>query len=375
MTGQYAVLLTSSYSRRMLPPVGGLGAEGRRWRRDCRRRRYFFFSLCPDARAQTLGSRERIAAGGVEARHAPDHQSHRTPRQTARRKAKAAANEVTACRRRRRLYVRRRRCAMWPAVRRLSRRTASQMTVSGQDLNNRAVTRPGEILEAAPGLAVVSHADGGKANQYYLRGYNLDHGTDLADLRRRHADQPADPRPRPGLCRSQLADAGNGRQPRHPQRSVLRRCRRFRQRRLACFSICATASIRKSSKRRQAASITTGFSRWDRPNSAAARCSMPARRIPMTGRGRSPDDMQKFSGLLRYSQGTATDGFSASAMAYSNIWNTTEQNAAARDHDRTDRPLRRDRSDRRRQYQPLIRCRRGWRNRMATAHGRPMPIW
>ncbi len=54
------------------------------------------------------------------------------------------------------------------------------MTVSGQDLNNRPVTRPGEILEAAPGLAVVDHADGGKANQYYLRGYNLDHGTDLA---------------------------------------------------------------------------------------------------------------------------------------------------------------------------------------------------
>src|SRR6202044_759507 len=57
---------------------------------------------------------------------------------------------------------------------------ASQMTVSGQDLNQRAVTRPGEILEAAPGLAVVAHADGGKANQYYLRGYSLDHGTDLA---------------------------------------------------------------------------------------------------------------------------------------------------------------------------------------------------
>ena len=57
---------------------------------------------------------------------------------------------------------------------------ASQMTVSGQDLNARPVARPGEILEAAPGLAVVMHADGGKANQYYLRGYNLDHGSDLA---------------------------------------------------------------------------------------------------------------------------------------------------------------------------------------------------
>ena len=57
---------------------------------------------------------------------------------------------------------------------------ASQMTVTGQDLNARPVARPGEILEAVPGLAVVMHADGGKANQYYLRGYNLDHGTDMA---------------------------------------------------------------------------------------------------------------------------------------------------------------------------------------------------
>ncbi len=57
---------------------------------------------------------------------------------------------------------------------------ASQMIFSGADLNARPVARPGEILEAAPGLAVVDHADGGKANQYYLRGYNLDHGTDMA---------------------------------------------------------------------------------------------------------------------------------------------------------------------------------------------------
>lgn len=54
------------------------------------------------------------------------------------------------------------------------------MTISGEDLNARPVTRPGEILEAVPGLSVVMHADGGKANQYYLRGWNLDHGTDLA---------------------------------------------------------------------------------------------------------------------------------------------------------------------------------------------------
>jgi len=54
------------------------------------------------------------------------------------------------------------------------------MTVSGEDLNARLLNRPGEIVEAAPGLMTVMHADAGKANQYYLRGWNLDHGTDLA---------------------------------------------------------------------------------------------------------------------------------------------------------------------------------------------------
>ena len=57
---------------------------------------------------------------------------------------------------------------------------ASQMTISGEDLNARPVMHSTEILEAAPGLAVVEHSGSGKANQYYLRGYDLDHGTDMA---------------------------------------------------------------------------------------------------------------------------------------------------------------------------------------------------
>jgi hypothetical protein len=57
---------------------------------------------------------------------------------------------------------------------------ASQMRVTGEELNARPFTRPGEILEATPGLIVTQHSGEGKANQYFLRGYNLDHGTDLA---------------------------------------------------------------------------------------------------------------------------------------------------------------------------------------------------
>ena len=57
---------------------------------------------------------------------------------------------------------------------------ASQITFTGDEINSRPVTRPGEVLEADPGLIVTQHSGEGKANQYFLRGYNLDHGTDMA---------------------------------------------------------------------------------------------------------------------------------------------------------------------------------------------------
>jgi hypothetical protein len=47
-------------------------------------------------------------------------------------------------------------------------------------LSERPLLRPGEVLETVPGLIITQHAGGGKANQYFLRGFNLDHGTDFA---------------------------------------------------------------------------------------------------------------------------------------------------------------------------------------------------
>jgi outer membrane receptor protein involved in Fe transport len=58
--------------------------------------------------------------------------------------------------------------------------SSSQGTVTRQQLETRPVMRTGELLETVPGLVVTQHAGDGKANQYFLRGFNLDHGTDLA---------------------------------------------------------------------------------------------------------------------------------------------------------------------------------------------------
>lgn len=58
--------------------------------------------------------------------------------------------------------------------------SAGQITVGAEELRSRPLLRSGEILETLPGLIVTQHAGGGKANQYFLRGFNLDHGSDFA---------------------------------------------------------------------------------------------------------------------------------------------------------------------------------------------------
>ena len=58
--------------------------------------------------------------------------------------------------------------------------TASQGSVTQQELALRPVYRVGQLLESTPGLTVTVHSGEAKANQYYVRGFLLDHGTDIA---------------------------------------------------------------------------------------------------------------------------------------------------------------------------------------------------
>ena len=58
--------------------------------------------------------------------------------------------------------------------------SASEGTIGAEEIEERPLARPGEVLETVPGLIATQHSGGGKANQYFLRGFNLDHGTDFA---------------------------------------------------------------------------------------------------------------------------------------------------------------------------------------------------
>jgi outer membrane receptor protein involved in Fe transport len=203
---------------------------------------------------------------------------------------------------------------------------ASQMTVPGEDLNARPYTSSGELLEAVPGLMVIQHADAGKANQYYLRGWNLDHGTDLAvfwdDIAvnlptHAHGQGYTDlnwliPETVSGLDIRKgpyWADVGDFENSGNLHISVV------------------------DSVPRNIESVTVGSFGYQRYLTLGS-TPVGGGNLLYAGEFNSydgpwttSDDMKKFSGLLRYSQGTATDGFSLTGMAYTNTWNMTEQNA------------------------------------------------
>jgi len=198
------------------------------------------------------------------------------------------------------------------------------MTVTGQDLNNRPVTRPGEILEAAPGLAVVMHADGGKANQYYLRGYNLDHGTDLAIF---VDDMPIN---LPTHAHGQGYADLNWLMPETVSSLDIRKGPYFAD--VGDFANAGTLAINlRDSVEQKIVEATTGSFGYERlftmgSNTFANGSLLYAGEVnTYNGPWTTPDDMKKLSGLLRYSQGTATDGLSISAMAYDNAWTSSDQ--------------------------------------------------
>jgi outer membrane receptor protein involved in Fe transport len=58
--------------------------------------------------------------------------------------------------------------------------SASQGAITARQLEVRPVLRAGEVLETVPGVIITQHSGEGKANQYFLRGFNLDHGSDFA---------------------------------------------------------------------------------------------------------------------------------------------------------------------------------------------------
>ena len=201
---------------------------------------------------------------------------------------------------------------------------ASQMTITGEDINSRPVTRPGEVLEAVPGLIVTQHSGEGKANQYFLRGYNLDHGTDIAIF---VDDVPINMRTH---AHGQGYADLNWLMPETINTVEVRKGPYFADE--GDFGSAGNLHIGLiDSVNKTIAQMTVGSFGYERffgmgsTRLGDGTLLFAGEAGAYNGPWVNPDDMRKISTMLRYTQGTAQDGLSITGMAYSNKWNSTDQ--------------------------------------------------
>ena len=202
--------------------------------------------------------------------------------------------------------------------------SANSGTVTQKQLEARTVYRPGELLEATPGLIVSQHSGEGKANQFYLRGFNLDHGTDL----RTTVD---------GMLVNQRSHAhGQGWTDLNFLIPELATGMEYRKGPYYAaegdFASAGAVSIKYAdSLARGIASVAlgqNGFKRVlmaDSPKAGSGNFLYALEAMQNDGPFVNPDRFRKLNGVLRYSAGDALNGFNITAMAYQARWNATDQ--------------------------------------------------
>lgn len=201
---------------------------------------------------------------------------------------------------------------------------ASAMRISGTEVNAVPFSRPGEALEVVPGLIVTQHSGEGKANQYFLRGFNLDHGTDLA------ISVDGMPVNMPSHGHGQGYADINFLIPELIQSVNVRKGPYFADQ--GDFASAGAVAIDYVNKLpHNIAEMTFGSFGYRRALAAGSTAVGAGTLLTAfeaskyDGPWDVPDDVRKLNGVLRYSQGTATDGLTLTATAYSNGWNSTDQ--------------------------------------------------
>ena len=202
--------------------------------------------------------------------------------------------------------------------------TANEGVVTQQQLQARTVYRPGELLEAVPGLIVSQHSGEGKANQFYLRGFNLDHGTDL----RTTVDGM--------LVNERSHSHGQGWTDLNFLIPELVTALDYRKGPFYAaegdFASAGSANIRYADTLLQGVAHVglgqNGYARTllaDSPSLGDGHLLYALELMHNNGPFVVGDNYQKKNGVLRYSEGTEANGFNLTAMAYSAQWHATDQ--------------------------------------------------
>jgi hypothetical protein len=203
--------------------------------------------------------------------------------------------------------------------------TASSGIIGQDKLQARSPYRPGEILESIPGLILSQHSGEGKANQYYLRGFNLDHGTDIAIFfdnmpvnmpTHGHGQGYADinfmiPEIARGLSYHKgpyFADEGNFASAGAIHIDYVDKLdRNFGQVEVGSFGYrrgvgAMSAPLGNTANALAAVDLQSYDGPWD-----------------------TPDDLKKANGVLRLTQGSRDNGSALTIMGYSGKWTSTDQ--------------------------------------------------
>lgn len=202
--------------------------------------------------------------------------------------------------------------------------SGSEGIVSGLRIAALPILRPGEIMEMVPGLIVTQHAGDGKANQYFLRGFNLDHGTDFATYvngvpvnmpTHAHGQGYTDL----NFLIPELVDLIAYRKGTYSAMD-------------GDFSAAGSARLEyRKSLDGHLAEVTAGANGYKRLLLAGS----PARQdsqwlyglevFKNDGPWLVPENYQKLNGVLSYSDGTRSNGYSVTGMLYKSSWISTDQ--------------------------------------------------
>lgn len=202
--------------------------------------------------------------------------------------------------------------------------SASEGVAGPRQLNSRTIARTGELLEVIPGLIVSQHSGDGKANQYYLRGFNLDHGLDF----RITLD---------GMPVNQLSHAhGQGWADLNPMIPELISSVHYRKGPYYAadgdMANAGSAAIYTYDKL-DAGVASIGLGQFGQartllansPTLGAGKLLYALELSHYDGPWEHPDNYKKLNGMLRYSQGGQAIGFHLTMMAYDGKWNATDQ--------------------------------------------------
>jgi outer membrane receptor protein involved in Fe transport len=201
---------------------------------------------------------------------------------------------------------------------------SSQGVVTSKLIERRPALRSGELLEFVPGVIVTQHSGDGKANQYFLRGFNLDHGTDFATSvdgipvnMRTHAHGQ-------GYTDLNFVIPELVKQINYQKGPYYAEDGDFASAGSARMTLA-------DSLQKGIASVTLGENNYARSmlaNSvpyAAGTLLYGLELVHNDGPWDHSENFRKTNGILRYSAGNAYSGYNITGMAYSAKWNSTDQ--------------------------------------------------